>query len=143
MKRGVSHMAIWMACGFLSAGAYIGLINLLTGLQLIGSEHMVGFISSILFLVPGFPMVTGMLDISRMDLLAGMSRLMYVTVLLVSASFAVWVLASLFHLPLAQNARPDIPDGLYLLLQVVSSGLLRRALRCCSRRPRWRACGAG
>lgn len=123
MKRGVSHMAIWMACGFLSAGAYIGLINLLTGLQLIGSEHMVGFISSILFLVPGFPMVTGMLDISRMDLLAGMSRLMYVTVLLVSASFAVWVLASLFHLPLAQNARPDISAGLYLLLQVVSSGV--------------------
>ena len=112
---------VW--CGFLSAGAYIGLINLLTGLQLIGSEHMVGFISSILFLVPGFPMVTGMLDISRMDLLAGMSRLMYVTVLLVSASFAVWVLASLFHLPLAQNARPDIPAGLYLLLQVVSSGV--------------------
>jgi len=108
---------------FRSAGAYIGLINLLTGLQLIGSEHMVGFISSILFLVPGFPMVTGMLDISRMDLLAGMSRLMYVTVLLVSASFAVWVLASLFHLPLAQNARPDIPAGLYLLLQVVSSGV--------------------
>ena len=25
---------------------------------------MIGFISSVLFLVPGFPMVTGMLDIS-------------------------------------------------------------------------------
>ena len=40
-------------------------------------------------------MVTGMLDISRMDFLAGVSRLTYVAVLLVSGSFAVWVLASL------------------------------------------------
>ena len=67
MKRGTSHMAIWMACGFLGAGTYIGIIRLLVALNLVGSDHMVGFISSILFLVPGFPMVTGMLDISRMD----------------------------------------------------------------------------
>ena len=81
MKRGTSHMAIWMACGFLGAGTYIGIIRLLVALNLVGSDHMVGFISSILFLVPGFPMVTGMLDISRMDFLAGVSRLTYVAVL--------------------------------------------------------------
>lgn len=68
-------------------------------------------------------MVTGMLDISRMDFLAGVSRLTYVAVLLVSGSFAVWVLASLFEIPLLQNIRPDIPVGLYILLQVISSGV--------------------
>ena len=123
MKRGTSHMAIWVACGFLGAGTYIGIIRLLVALNLVGSDHMVGFISSILFLVPGFPMVTGMLDISRMDFLAGVSRLTYVAVLLVSGSFAVWVLASLFEIPLLQNIRPDIPVGLYILLQVISSGV--------------------
>lgn len=123
LKRGVSHMATWMACGFLAAGLYIALVNLLVATGLVSSHHMVGFISSILFLVPGFPMVTGMLDISRMDFLAGISRLTYVGVLLVSASFAVWVLATVFHLPLGTPTRLPLDPFTYLMLQVLSSGV--------------------
>ena len=111
LKRGVSHMATWMACGFLAAGLYIAVVNVLVAAGWVSPNHMIGFISSVLFLVPGFPMVTGMLDISRMDFLAGISRLTYVGLLLISASFAVWLLGSLFHLPLATPA------------QVLSSGV--------------------
>ena len=42
MKRGTSHMAIWMACGFLGAGTYIGIIRLLVALNLVGSDHIGG-----------------------------------------------------------------------------------------------------
>ena len=118
LKRGVSHMATWMACGFLAAGLYIAVVNVL-----VAAGWVIGFISSVLFLVPGFPMVTGMLDISRMDFLAGISRLTYVGLLLISASFAVWLLGSLFHLPLATPAPLTLDPTLDLLLQVLSSGV--------------------
>ena len=123
LKRGVSHLATWMACGFLAAGLYIAVVNVLVAAGLVSPNHMIGFISSVLFLVPGFPMVTGMLDISRMDFLAGISRLTYVGLLLLSASFAVWVLGSLFHLPLASPAPLNLDPTLYLLLQIISSGV--------------------
>lgn len=123
LKRGVSHLATWMACGFLAAGLYIAIVNVLVAVGWISPNHMIGFISSVLFLVPGFPMVTGMLDISRMDFLAGISRLTYVGLLLLSASFAVWVLGSLFHLPLAAPAPLNLDPTLYLVLQVLSSGV--------------------
>ena len=123
LKRGVSHMATWMACGFLAAGLYIAVVNVLVAAGWVSPNHMIGFISSVLFLVPGFPMVTGMLDISRMDFLAGISRLTYVGLLLISASFAVWLLGSLFHLPLATPAPLTLDPTLDLLLQVLSSGV--------------------
>ncbi|WP_314078400.1 threonine/serine exporter family protein, partial [uncultured Rothia sp.] len=123
LKRGVSHMATWMACGFLAASLYIAIVNVLVAASWISPNHMIGFISSVLFLVPGFPMVTGMLDISRMDFLAGISRLTYVGLLLISASFAVWVLGSLFHLPLDAPAPLNLHPTLYLVLQVLSSGV--------------------
>ena len=114
LKRGVSHLATWMACGFLAAGLYIAIVNVLVAVGWISPNHMIGFISSVLFLVPGFPMVTGMLDISRMDFLAGISRLTYVGLLLLSASSP---------LPLAAPAPLNLDPTLYLVLQVLSSGV--------------------
>ena len=116
-------VVFFVACGFLAAGLYIAIVNVLVAVGWISPNHMIGFISSVLFLVPGFPMVTGMLDISRMDFLAGISRLTYVGLLLLSASFAVWVLGSLFHLPLAAPAPLNLDPTLYLVLQVLSSGV--------------------
>ncbi|MDO5751070.1 MAG: threonine/serine exporter family protein [Rothia sp. (in: high G+C Gram-positive bacteria)] len=123
IKRGINHMAIWMLCGFLSTSLYVGVVASLSAAGLIGPMHMVGFISSILYLVPGFPMVTGMLDIARMDFLAGIARLTYVTVLLVSASFSVWVMITIYHLPLAQNELPPMPYWLYVMLLVLASAI--------------------
>ena len=55
--------------------------------------------------------------------MAGISRLTYVGLLLISASFAVWVLGSLFHLPLDAPAPLNLHPTLYLVLQVLSSGV--------------------
>lgn len=121
MKREVNHLAIWFICGMLSAGLYVGTIWPLTAAGMIGEHHMVGFISSILFLVPGFPLVTGMLDLARFDFSSAIARLVYVSLLLLSASSAVWLLAFLFKLPLEVAPALHMDPLVRYSLQVLAS----------------------
>lgn len=119
--RGMNHMAVWFMCGLLSTGLYVGAVQVLTALGTIQGNHLVGFISAVLYLVPGFPLVTGLLDIARMDFTAGISRLTYVILLLTSAAFAVWLVALVFGLPLAQAPLPDMAPWLLVTLRVLAS----------------------
>lgn len=121
MKRSINHIAIWFACGVAAAGLYIGVVSFCSALGWMSIDHMVGFISAILFLVPGFPLVTGMLDLARFDFGAGLARLTYVALLLVAASFAVWLLVITFNLPL--RAAPDLGLSypMLVLFRVLSS----------------------
>lgn len=121
LHRHINHMAVWVMCGLLSAGLYIAVVTALENAALINSEHIVGFISSTLYLVPGFPLVTGMLDLARMDLSAGISRLTYVMLLLMSASFSIWLLSFVFGVPLAIAPPSTLPLALLLILQVLAS----------------------
>ncbi|MDO4898520.1 MAG: threonine/serine exporter family protein [Rothia sp. (in: high G+C Gram-positive bacteria)] len=119
--RGMNHAAVWMLCGLLSGSLYVGAINLLITPGLIADNHLVGFISSILYLVPGFPLVTGILDLFRMDFAAGINRLTYVLLLLVSGSFSVWLLALIFSLPLEQAPLPELSPLLLFALRALAS----------------------
>lgn len=121
MKREVNHLVIWFLCGVLAAGFYIGAIFSLVATGLETADHMVGFISAVLFLVPGFPLVTGMLDLARFDFSAALSRLTYVGLLLVSASAAIWLLAMIFELPLKVAEPLPINPVLHYSLRVASS----------------------
>lgn len=54
-----------------------------------------GFIGAALFLVPGFPLVTGGLDLTRIDMTAGIPRIAYAGMVLLAITIGVWVVASL------------------------------------------------
>lgn len=96
MKRHVNHFGVWLICGIFSVTLYVGLVWALVETNVIGSTHEAGAVSAILFLIPGFPLVTAILDIIRQDLSAGISRLVYVSMLLVSIAVAVWATTSIF-----------------------------------------------
>src|SRR5690606_18119624 len=69
---------------------YVGIVLGLEELGVADASPEAGLISPVLYLVPGFPLVTGVLDLVRMDLSAGVARLAYVTVTLLSAGVSVW-----------------------------------------------------
>ncbi len=121
LHRHINHMAVWILCGVLSAGLYIAVMTGFSSAGLISADHMVGFISSVLFLVPGFPLVTGMLDLARMDISAGLSRLTYVVLMLMSASFAIWLLSFLFDVPLSTAPDLGLPVLALVALQIIAS----------------------
>ena len=52
-----------------------------------------GYVASVLFLIPGFPLFTSLLDLARLDMTAGIERLNYALGLIVSATMSVWIVS--------------------------------------------------
>lgn len=119
--KGMNHMAVWTLCGLVSASSYVLIMQALAALGAISDNHMVGFISAVLYLVPGFPLVTGMLDIARMDFSSGIARLTYVALLLLSASCSVWLVSVAFDLPLKVAPPQDLAPALLWALRLLAS----------------------
>ena len=53
-----------------------------------------GLICAAIFLIPGFPLVTAGLDLTRIDLLAGVPRLFYAAMVLLSITIGVWLVVT-------------------------------------------------
>jgi uncharacterized membrane protein YjjB (DUF3815 family) len=70
-------------------------------------HHAAGFISSVLFLVPGFPLVAALLDLMQHQTLAGISRLAYGGLVLAAAAFGLSLVAAAAGLSAQAPARPD------------------------------------
>ncbi len=71
-----------------------------------GGQHDAAVTSAVLFLVPGFPLVTGALDLARLDLNAGIARVVYATLILLATGTAVWGVATVFQATVTQTATP-------------------------------------
>ncbi len=97
LHRRMNHFGVWMACGAVAALIYILLVAPAQHFLGLEPTHQAGFISAMLFLVPGFPLVTGIIDLVRHDFQGGIARLVYVFMLVVSAGVATWVVSSAFH----------------------------------------------
>ncbi len=78
-----------------------------------------GYISAVLFLVPGFPLITAALDLSHLDFSAGMSRLAYALMIMISAALSVWAVSAFMGL----DPTPAAP----LILEPWARTLLRLA----------------
>lgn len=131
LSKQTNHFGVWMFCGIVGATVYVALastLNLILGLFMSQSEIIAmplwlsgdtigfrtGIVSAVLFLVPGFPLITSMLDLVRMDLSAGIPRLMYTVMLVISAGVAVWLVSLTFDWAVDPPAMPQIQGpGLY------------------------------
>ncbi len=92
--------------------AGIALINV-TGEGL--TTHAAGYISSVLFLLPGFALITGALDMANMDLRAGIERIAYGTMITMAAGVSVWGVSLVGGL----DTVPRDDTGLSLALQAL------------------------
>ena len=75
-RKGFNQFAMTALCAVLATGLYC-LIVLGFGIRTFALAHAVGFISSVLFLVPGFPLVAALLDLMQHQTTAGIARLFY------------------------------------------------------------------
>ena len=88
------------------------------------------FTSALLFLVPGFPLLTAALDLARFDFSAGVSRLFFTCMVTLAASLGAWLVAFLFGLTPESQPAPAFSWGVLLVLRVLASllGVLGFAL---------------
>ena len=56
------------------------------------------YIGAMLFVIPGFPLITGGLDMAKIDFPSGVQRITYVFCIILMATLAGWMVASIVHL---------------------------------------------
>lgn len=108
-KRGFNIFGTTMAAAAVASGSYmLGMVVLnATGTQV--ATHAAGYISAVLFLLPGFALITGALDMAKMDITAGISRLAYGTMITLGAAVSVWAVSLLGTLETQARSGGDLP----------------------------------
>jgi uncharacterized membrane protein YjjP (DUF1212 family) len=102
-RKGFNQFAMTALCAVLASGVYC-LIVLGFGVRTFALAHAVGFISSVLFLVPGFPLVAALLDLTQQQTTAGIARLFYGLLLTLAAAVGLSLVAVVANLTPAPAA---------------------------------------
>jgi uncharacterized membrane protein YjjB (DUF3815 family) len=121
-KRLNQYIVTAIACTVASL-AYVGYIWL-TGALGWGqpaSAHQAALFCVVLFVVPGFPLITSALDMARSDFTAGMARLIYAFMILSGGVFALLAVTRVFDI--VPNPLPEltIPVAALWIFRAIAS----------------------
>ncbi|HEX2855861.1 MAG TPA: threonine/serine exporter family protein [Propionibacteriaceae bacterium] len=94
VRRQVNLLPTVLAAAALATGGFT-LLSALLDAALGGPSPRLaaGFVCAAIYLVPGFPLVTGGLDLTRIDLSAGLPRVTYAAMVMLSITIGVWIVS--------------------------------------------------
>lgn len=88
-----------VACAVASSCCtYVILIKLAEMIFGIPEVHQSGYICSMLFVIPGFPLITGVIDLAKLDLRSGLERITYAVLIILAATLTGWLTAFTFRI---------------------------------------------
>lgn len=124
LHRRFNQFAVTMMSAAVACLVYLGFVTALEAwLGEAASNHQAGFISAVLYLVPGFALVTGALDLAKMDFSAGVARTTYAMLILISAGLSVWSVSWVTGMSTEPVASLQIPLLVHVGLRLVASFL--------------------
>lgn len=119
--RRITHFACVGASVCVACVAYLLCLILLGLIVPDALDHEAGYIGAMLFVIPGFPLITSGLDIAKLDFKSGLERLCYaLTVILVATLFG-WLVATVVHLQPDDFMPLGLSPGPLLCLRLVMS----------------------
>ncbi|MYV05935.1 MULTISPECIES: threonine/serine exporter family protein [Furfurilactobacillus] len=83
--------------------------------------HEAGYIGALLFVIPGFPFITSMLDISKLDMRSGLERLAYAIMITLVATLVGWLVATIFGFKPANFLPLGLSPLVLMLLRLPAS----------------------
>lgn len=87
----------------------------------VSAVHQAGYICAMLFVIPGFPLITGGIDLAKLDLRSGLERVTYALLIITVATMTGWVTAMVFNFEPADFAALNIPKGTHVILRIIAS----------------------
>ena len=84
-------------------------------------EHQMGYIGAMLFVIPGFPLITSALDMFLFDMRSGIERLTYAVLIILISTLIGWVLAVLLQLKPMDYIAYDLPEVTMCLLRLMAA----------------------
>ena len=77
---------------------YLAALTFLAHFDPAAMNHEAGYIGAMLFVIPGFPLITAGLDIAKLDMRSGIERLVYAMAVIVLATLMGWLVAGVVGL---------------------------------------------
>lgn len=87
----------------------------------IQSAHEAGYICSMLFVIPGFPLITGGIDLAKLELRSGAERIMYALLIIFMATITGWVTASVFGFAPGELVPPQMSPAVLFVCRMLAS----------------------
>jgi uncharacterized membrane protein YjjB (DUF3815 family) len=85
------------------------------------AHYPAGFIASVLFLIPGFPLIAALFDLLQYQTVAALSRLAYGVMMLLAVAFGLSVVVALGRVEVSQQPPIELAYELKLLFRCVAS----------------------
>lgn len=100
---------------------YVLLLEFAEIIMGVSSVHQAGYICSMLFIIPGFPLITGGLDLAKLDLRSGLERITYALLIITMATLTGWITATIFKFHPSEFTEIQISPILMLLFRLITS----------------------
>ena len=120
-RRKLMHLLGVMVSVAVACVFYLAALTLVGAFVPGASDHEAGYIGAMLFVIPGFPLITSGLDIAKLDYRSGIERLFHALTIIVMATFAGWLVASAVQLKPDDFAPLGLSLGALTALRLVAS----------------------
>ncbi|HSY88852.1 MAG TPA: threonine/serine exporter family protein, partial [Verrucomicrobiae bacterium] len=121
LRRHLNQYAVTAICAVLATSIFCVILELIQAAGFPTPGHAAGFISSALFLVPGFPLVAALLDMLQHQINASLSRLAYGVAVLMAAAFGLSLVAAVAGLTAEPPPPLETSEAATLLLRAIAS----------------------
>ena len=108
LHKHLNQFVVTMLAAAVASSVYFLIIGGSHLLLKVNIQHTAGYIASMLFLIPGFPLITGVLDLAKLDFSSGIQRVGYAITVIFCATFAAWVVAAGIHMAPEAMLSPNL-----------------------------------
>ena len=126
-RRHFNHHGVSALSAFVASAAYVLVATLMPYAGLGFAHYSVGFIASVLFLVPGFPLIAGLFDLLQHQTVAAVSRLAYGMMMLLAVALGLSIVIGIAGLDVSRGPPLELAYPLKLLLRAAASFLAASA----------------
>jgi len=120
-SRRLNQFAIAALSAMTASGLYVLIALAGSHLGFKFTYYPAGFIASILFLVPGFPLIAGLFDLLQYQTVAALSRLAYGVMLLLAVAFGLSIVVAVGGVEVSRQSSVELAYELKLLFRCVAS----------------------
>jgi uncharacterized membrane protein YjjB (DUF3815 family) len=134
--RQVNHYASAALSAIVASALYHLATHAMTRLGQDSPDNGGGFIASVLFLIPGVPLISGLFDLLQVQTVAALSRLAYGLTVLLAAALGLGIVVALFQVDMSRGPPMPIAYPLALTLRAVASFVASAAFAMLFNSPR-------
>ena len=120
-RRSLNQYGVAALSAIAASGAYVLSAMLAARFGVVFARYPIGFIASVLFLIPGVPLIAALFDLLQQQTVAAVSRFAYGAMLLLSVALGLSIVLALTGIDLSRPPPLELSYPLKLLLRSVAS----------------------